>query len=959
MTALPPSPLQMVLLSSRGTPPAQLGSKLAGFGAPVLMPGQTSSLGATVNKGAPNLQMVTLVPKGGSPVTLADQTGAPFATTGTGALVFADGPVLNDATFTGGFSIDSVLTQAGNASVPAIAFQNDPDTGVFSSGDGSWSVSSNGVQMFDVTPVGIVVHGDITYSGVQHGAYHDPLTNQGDLYYRGPAGSTRLPLGPAGTVLLSDGSNLVYATPQAGITVGATPVAAGTNTYVLFDNNGHVGEYAISGTGSVAMTNAPVFTGDPTPNADRTVSLGSATNRWATVYSNIVSVGPGGLYVTSGPVTWIALNNVANGDIMTKADGRIGFTNNVNNATAPPDTVIARVSAGVMEVNNGTAGTKAELQFVTKPPGTNTTAGATTAFVTAAVAAGLLNYLPLAGGNLTGTLQVPVGAAATPSLKFALDQSGLWQSSAGAVDISIAGGHRTEITSSSYKLLSTMAFGWTSGTPAAVLDTRLLRDGVGVIGQQNGTNPQTYRLYNTFTDFSNYERLSLGWNANVATLTAEAAGTGTVRSIQIGNASFTETISGVGAVFNRIAGASLAALLAVQSGALSAAGNLSTVLFQPTFAQSGSSSYTVLDINPTETSVGTGPNYLLRGHIGAGANVFSVDRAGNLAANGGAFAATITGVTEAPGTNNTNMASTAFVNAAVAAGGGGVTAPTFDSTAIQQTDAGGWTFGTVLQITQGTQVFSRTFTAVDATHPIEVDCMLLFGAGAANNNGVVGLFIDGAANAVVQQSFTLFAQAFGPTRLFWRGVLAAGAHTFTLRFSGGTGIYLLRNDASNAASNNINFMRVSEVGVGPIGPQGPPGTIGAKSTLMVYAAAGTFAAPTTTKVVMAAPTVNVGGTWDAANNRWTPLAGTYVISAAACFTSTGAASGLNAYLYKNGVQIAFANNVAAAAGYNASATLSVVVSANGTDYFELWAATGVASIGIAPLGTYLSAFGLP
>lgn len=153
-----------------------------------------------------------------------------------------------------------------------------------------------------------------------------------------------------------------------------------------------------------------------------------------------------------------------------------------------------------------------------------------------------------------------------------------------------------------------------------------------------------------------------------------------------------------------------------------------------------------------------------------------------------------------------------------------MTAPTFDISNVAQSDPGGWSFGSVVQITQGTQVFSRSFTAVDAAHPIEVDCGLTFGAGGAVVHGTIALFVDGVANAIAQQSVTVNAQWFAPARLLWRGVLPAGPHTFMVRFIGGTGIYLLRNDASVMANAGAyNYLRISEVGVGPIGPQGPPG----------------------------------------------------------------------------------------------------------------------------------------
>jgi len=69
--------------------------------------------------------------------------------------------------------------------------------------------------------------------------------------------------GSAGDVLTTDGTgglSFLPAGSSSTITVGTTPVASGVDTYVLFDNAGTVGEYAISGTGDVAMTNSPAFT---------------------------------------------------------------------------------------------------------------------------------------------------------------------------------------------------------------------------------------------------------------------------------------------------------------------------------------------------------------------------------------------------------------------------------------------------------------------------------------------------------------------------------------------------------------------------------------------------------------------------------------------------------------------------------------------------------------------------
>lgn len=57
----------------------------------------------------------------------------------------------------------------------------------------------------------------------------------------------------------SDGTFSNVSISGGSLTIGSTSIASGTNTRVLFDNAGTLGEYAISGTGSVAMTTSPSF----------------------------------------------------------------------------------------------------------------------------------------------------------------------------------------------------------------------------------------------------------------------------------------------------------------------------------------------------------------------------------------------------------------------------------------------------------------------------------------------------------------------------------------------------------------------------------------------------------------------------------------------------------------------------------------------------------------------------
>ena len=81
--------------------------------------------------------------------------------------------------------------------------------------------------------------------------------------------------------------------------------------------------------------------------------------------------------------------------------------------------------------------------------------------------------------------------------------------------------------------------GWASSSTSAIGsggDTTLFRDNAAyTVGLRKGTNPNTFRVYNTYTDQNNYERGVLDWTTtpNVLRIGAEAAGTGTARNTVI------------------------------------------------------------------------------------------------------------------------------------------------------------------------------------------------------------------------------------------------------------------------------------------------------------------------------------------------------------------------------------------------------------------------------------------
>jgi hypothetical protein len=124
------------------------------------------------------------------------------------------------------------------------------------------------------------------------------------------------------------------------------------------------------------------------------------------------------------------------------------------------------------------------------------------------------DYLPLAGGTMTGNLTIS-GAS-------------LFVGGSYAIAIGDAGnGYYGGWMANTYLALSpNTVFGWNSGDGTTVKDLVLARDAADALALRRSTNAQTFRVYGTYTDGSNYVRASLAATSAAVTLAAETAGTG-------------------------------------------------------------------------------------------------------------------------------------------------------------------------------------------------------------------------------------------------------------------------------------------------------------------------------------------------------------------------------------------------------------------------------------------------
>lgn len=161
----------------------------------------------------------------------------------------------------------------------------------------------------------------------------------------------------------------------------------------------------------------------------------------------------------------------------------------------------------------------------------------------------LSGYLPLAGGTMTGALTLPAGAAGTAALTFAGAGSGthLYSSGASSIDIAIGGVQRYNFGSGNLNcngvgvqitggnLLVTNTYMRQDGPTlrmGASDDVAIGRDGAAetmALGRRN-TSANTFRIYNTYTSSTSYERASMGWASNIFVVKPEkGSGGGTAR----------------------------------------------------------------------------------------------------------------------------------------------------------------------------------------------------------------------------------------------------------------------------------------------------------------------------------------------------------------------------------------------------------------------------------------------
>ena len=201
---------------------------------------------------------------------------------------------------------------------------------------------------------------------------------------------------------------------------------------------------------------------------------------------------------------------------------------------------------------SGGTSTTTKPQFLIEPTGTTSTAWSTSGTglgvnAPSGFTGNLLdlqvNGTSLARFSSTGALSVPLGNPAQGAIRFGNSNEGFYGLSqfgfAFSIDTStpvfaaryVSPGLNLTSQIWGLGLVQNAFIGWGSQVNATSGHDLLVgRDAANTLAQRNGTNAQTYRLYNTFTNASNYQRTSITDDSTGLVIDQQYAGTGAART---------------------------------------------------------------------------------------------------------------------------------------------------------------------------------------------------------------------------------------------------------------------------------------------------------------------------------------------------------------------------------------------------------------------------------------------
>jgi hypothetical protein len=303
------------------------------------------------------------------------------------------------------------------------------------------------------------------------------------------------------SVFLGVNTKALGASQTNQIVIGYDATGLGSNTAVL--GNASITTTALRGNvgiGTTAPSSKLEVMGSPAPasiGVEDVMVLSRFVNSGVS-YGNVAAFAVGRYDVFGLDAKTrldIKLNNGPSGSLASASavmsllgDGKVGI-----GTTAPTSNLtVAQGTAGVGTISVGAAGT--------------TITGVGTQFL-----------------NTFAVGQTITSAGQTLTISAIASDTSMTTSAAGAA---ISGQAYTLVGGTRF----TVAGNGKVGIGANVF---LERDGDNQLGLRNGAAAQTFRVYNTYTDASNYERGSISWQSNELNIVSEKGGSGQSRNIII------------------------------------------------------------------------------------------------------------------------------------------------------------------------------------------------------------------------------------------------------------------------------------------------------------------------------------------------------------------------------------------------------------------------------------------
>jgi hypothetical protein len=274
----------------------------------------------------------------------------------------------------------------------------------------------------------------------------------------------------------------------------------------------------------------------------------AAATRMATVAELLTNAGGGVQFSTVIASLGSETGSVADGDTLLEALAKVNdrLSNSSGGTVAATVTLSPAVNTSAL-ISSGYSLTGSDSTSLIDWSGTWNTTGTPTLISadvtdTASNASSLLMDLKVGGvskssvtkyGSFVGGLS---GLSNSPALAFPVSGAysvGVYSPASYKIQFAMSPGTGSRNNTAAYQGLQ---FEMTSGTLSwgvSGQDIFMARDAANTLAQRNGANAQESRVYNTYTDASNYERGAFAWRSNSLYIGSEQAGTGSVRNTYI------------------------------------------------------------------------------------------------------------------------------------------------------------------------------------------------------------------------------------------------------------------------------------------------------------------------------------------------------------------------------------------------------------------------------------------